>query len=277
MEKLKTIIEEIYRNTKPGECQIPAKNDASRFINELFNLLYPNTLPRDPEEYLLRFREIDLLFRKLLKCLQKNLVSSVDEVADTFYENLPVIYRKLWMDAEAIYKFDPAATSVQEVVNAYPGFFAITVYRIAHQLRTQGVPVFPRMIAEYAHSLTGIDINPGATIGESFFIDHGTGIVIGETTHIGNNVKIYQGVTLGALTVEKSLAPTKRHPTIEDNVIIYAGSTVLGGKTVIGHDSVIGGNVWLTESIPPYSVAYHKSEVRIRNNKSFDAPLSYVI
>lgn len=277
MEKLRPFIEELYRHNIAEECTMPAKSDANRFINEIVQLLFPNSLPRDPDEYLLKFRDTEVLLRKLLRCVHKSLGTSVSETVDVFFEKLPEVYSKLRMDAEAIYKFDPAAASIQEVVNAYPGFFAIAVYRIAHQLRIQGVPLLPRMIAEYAHSRTGIDINPGAKIGDSFFIDHGTGVVIGETTDIGNNVKIYQGVTLGALSVEKSLADRKRHPTIEDNVIIYAGSTVLGGRTVIGHDSVIGGNVWITESIPPFSVVYHKSQVKIRNSKLFDEPINFVI
>lgn len=277
MENLRSFIEELYSDNTAEECYMPCKTDTNRFINEMIQLLFPLDVPRDTDEYLLRFRETDVLFRRLLKSLRKILKNSQDEIVGTFYEHLPMIYRKLRMDAESIYKFDPAAASIQEVMNAYPGFFAISVYRIAHQMVMQNVPILPRMISEYAHSRTGIDINPGAKIGDNFFIDHGTGVVIGETTDIGNNVKIYQGVTLGALTVEKSLASTKRHPTIEDNVIIYAGSTVLGGKTVIGRDSVIGGNVWLTDSVPPNSVVYHKSEVKIRTNKIFDEPINYII
>ena len=160
---------------------------------------------------------------------------------------------------------------------AYPGFFATAVYRFSHQLVVLGVNILPRVFAEYAHSKTGIDIHPGATIGNSFFIDHGTGIVIGETTIIGNNVKIYQGVTLGALSVNKNCAEVKRHPTIEDTVIIYSGATILGGDTVIGHDSVIGGNVWLTNSVLPFSIVYHKSEITIRDNNPLPDVLNFVI
>jgi serine O-acetyltransferase len=155
----------------------------------------------------------------------------------------------------AAYEGDPASKYHDEIIFSYPGLFAITVYRIAHQLQEQGVPLIPRMMTEYAHGLTGIDIHPGVEIGESFFIDHGTGVVIGETTVIGNRVRIYQGVTLGALSLSKEeveqLRTRKRHPTIEDDVIIYANATILGGDTVIGARSVIGGNVWLTESVPP--------------------------
>ena len=180
-------------------------------------------------------------------------------------------------DAETILQFDPAAKSVEEVLVAYPGFYATAIYRLSHQLYKQGVKILPRLFTEYAHSKTGIDIHPGANIGNTFFIDHGTGIVIGETTIIGNNVKIYQGVTLGALNVSKEKARTKRHPTIEDNVIIYSGATILGGDTVIGHDSVIGGNVWLTYGVLPNSIIYHKSEVAIKDKFSHAEALNFVI
>jgi len=160
---------------------------------------------------------------------------------------------------------------------AYPGFYATAVYRLSHQLHVQGIKTLPRLLSEYAHSKTGIDIHPGAEIGSSFFIDHGTGIVIGETTVIGDNVKIYQGVTLGALNVDKSHASSKRHPTIEDNVIIYSGATILGGDTVVGRQSVIGGNVWLTYSVPPFSVVYHKSEIKVRDNFNMPDVLNFVI
>lgn len=265
MENLKSFIETLYNDNTSDPFYMPCKTDSNHFTNEMIQLLFPLDVPRSIDAYWLRFRESELQLKKLLYSLKPLLNQEPETISDGFFGALPEIYSKLRLDAEAIYKFDPAAASIQEVVHAYPGFYAISVYRISHQLVKQKVPVLPRVISEYAHGKTGIDINPGANIGDSFFIDHGTGVVIGETTDIGNNVKIYQGVTLGALQVEKSLAATKRHPTIEDNVIIYAGSTVLGGKTVIGHDSVIGGNVWLTESVPPFSVVYHKSEVKIRS------------
>ena len=154
------------------------------------------------------------------------------------------------LDVAAIFNGDPAAKSKEEVILSYPGLQAILTYRVAHFLCVNGVPVIPRIMSEHIHGRTGIDINPGAEIGDSFFIDHGTGIVIGETSIIGNNVKIYQGVTLGALSVKKELMNKKRHPTIEDDVTIYAGATILGGQTVIGKGSVIGGNTWVTESVP---------------------------
>jgi serine O-acetyltransferase len=170
---------------------------------------------------------------------------------------LPEIRAQLRMDVQAAFEGDPAAQSEAEVIVAYPGLAAVTAHRIAHFLYQRDVPLLPRIMSEYMHHQSGIDIHPGATIGDYFFIDHGTGVVIGETTIIGDHVKIYQGVTLGALSVKKSLARKKRHPTIEDNVTIYAGATILGGDTVIGHDSVIGGNVWLIRSVPPLSRVYN--------------------
>ena len=181
------------------------------------------------------------------------------------------------MDARAIHEGDPASESVNEVISAYPGFFAIYTYRIAHEFYLNGIPIFPRMLSEYAHFRTGIDIHPGATIGDSFFIDHGTGVVVGETTIIGNNVKIYQGVTLGALSVQKNLARQKRHPTIEDSVIIYSNATILGANATIGHDSVIGGNVWLTDSVAPLSIVYNKSDIKVRSKNSVNEPINFTI
>lgn len=277
MENFRRFADKLYSDHTSETCFMPCKTHTNKFINDIIQLLFPLDVPRSADEYLLRFRDAELQMRRLLNNLKVLLTQSPDQITHDFFNALEGIYDKLRMDADSIYKFDPAAASVQEVIHAYPGFFAISVYRISHQLVKQKAPVLPRMFSEYAHGRTGIDINPGANIGDSFFIDHGTGVVIGETTDIGNNVKIYQGVTLGALTVEKDLAATKRHPTLEDNVIIYAGSTVLGGKTVIGRDSVIGGNVWLTESVPPKSVVYHKSEIRIRSGKSFNEPLNFVI
>src|SRR5215468_9169630 len=175
-----------------------------------------------------------------------------EEVVLRLFRALPALRRTLNSDVVAAYDGDPAAKSVEEVVFSYPAIEAITAYRIAHVLYAEQVEMIPRIISEYAHSKTGIDIHPGARIGERFFIDHGTGVVIGETSVIGRNVKIYQGVTLGALSVTRA-GSGKRHPTIEDNVTIYSGATILGGETVIGADSVIGGNVWLVHSVPPRS------------------------
>ena len=185
------------------------------------------------------------------------------EIVDEFVAALPEVRRLVDTDVQAAYDGDPAATSRMEVVMAYPGLYAVTIHRLAHVLYKLKVPIIPRVMSELAHSKTGIDIHPGATIGERFFIDHGTGVVIGETTVIGRNVRLYQGVTLGGLSFDKDstgalVKGLKRHPNIEDNVVIYANATILGGDTTIGHDSEIGGNVWIKESVPPYSRVYNK-------------------
>ena len=194
------------------------------------------------------------------------LLMSADDakrIAADFVAALPEVRRLVETDVVAAYEGDPAATSRMEVVMAYPGLYAVTVHRLAHELYRAGVPIIPRVMSELAHSKTGIDIHPGATIGERFFIDHGTGVVIGETTVIGRNVRLYQGVTLGGLSFDKDekgvlVKGLKRHPNIEDNVVIYANATILGGGTVIGHDSEIGGNVWLKDSVPPNSRVYNR-------------------
>ncbi|MFC1770691.1 serine O-acetyltransferase EpsC [Candidatus Margulisiibacteriota bacterium] len=176
-------------------------------------------------------------------------------IINDFIKFVPKLRDELLKDIKAFFAEDPAAKSEHEIILAYPGFQAVLSYRIAHFLHSEGVPLIPRLMMEIVHSDTGIDIHPGATIGQSFCIDHGTGVVIGETSVIGNNVKLYQGVTIGALSVKKDLKG-KRHPTIEDNVTIYARTTILGGKTTIGKNSVIGGNVWLIKSVPPNSTIY---------------------
>ncbi len=201
---------------------------------------------------------------RLLEPTKIKLSDKPEVIADSFFKGIPLIKKQLEEDAAFIALNDPAALDIDEVIMAYPGFYAILVYRLAHCLSGLGVPIVPRVMTEHAHSITGIDINPKAIIGSEFFIDHGTGIVIGETAIIGNRVKLYQGVTLGALSVNKTMAATKRHPTIEDDVILYAGCTILGGSTIIGHDSVIGGNVWLTESVPPYSLVYHQNQTTVK-------------
>ena len=186
------------------------------------------------------------------------------KIVDAFVAALPEVKRLVDTDVQAAYEGDPAATSRMEVVMAYPGLYAVTVHRLAHVLYDLKVPILPRVMSELAHSKTGIDIHPGAEIGERFFIDHGTGVVIGETTVIGRNVKLYQGVTLGALSFDKDpvtgalVKGVKRHPNVEDNVVIYAGATILGGATTIGHDSEIGGSVWLISSVPPHSRVYNR-------------------
>lgn len=191
-------------------------------------------------------------------------------VATEFLNQFPHVRDALEDDAMAILVGDPAAESRDEVIQAYPGFLAIAVHRLAHQLYIRDVPVLPRLLSEWSHRETGIDIHPGATIGRSFAIDHGTGVVIGESSHIGKGVRIYQGVTLGALAVSKALANKKRHPTIGDGVVIYANATILGGNTIIGEGSIIGGNVWLTRSVPPRSVVQFNSRVEQRSADTDD-------
>jgi len=190
-----------------------------------------------------------------------------DFIVDQFYKRIPALYAIMLTDAQAIMEGDPAAQHLREVIRTYPGFTAICIYRLAHELWLLKVPLLPRILTEHAHSKTGIDIHPGAQIGEYLYIDHGTGLVIGETCIIGKHVKLYQGVTLGALSVEKIFANTQRHPIIEDNVIIYAGATILGGETVIGHHSIIGGNVWLTSSVEPYTTVYHQPNSKFIDTK----------
>lgn len=192
----------------------------------------------------------------------------------SFLKRIPSIREMLEMDLQAAYDGDPATKEKEEIILCYPGFYAITVNRFAHELYLLNVPLIPRIMTEHAHSITGIDIHPGATIGKNFFIDHGTGVVVGETTVIGDNVKLYQGVTLGALSTRggKSLRGTHRHPTIEDNVTIYAGASILGGETIIGHDSVIGSNVFITYPLPPYSrVSVKNQDLLIKGKKDSDA------
>lgn len=194
-----------------------------------------------------------------------------DRTTCGFFEQLPEIQRLLLTDVQAGFDGDPAAKSKEEIIFSYPGLFAIYVYRLAHVLYKEEIPFIPRVMSEYAHGRTGIDINPGATIGEYFFIDHGTGVVVGETTEIGNNVKLYQGVTLGALSTRmgQQLANVKRHPTIRDNVTIYSNSTVLGGETVVGENTIIGGNTFITESIPANTKVSAKSpELVIKKPRS---------
>ena len=189
------------------------------------------------------------------------------EICSEFFYRIPDLHKTLLKDVQAAYDGDPAAGSKEEIIFSYPGFFAIFVYRIAHEFAQRDVPLIPRIMSEYAHSITGVDIGPGAQIGEYFFIDHASGVVIGETAVIGNHVKVYQGVTLGALSTRKGqlLRGVKRHPTIEDNVTIYSNASVLGGETVVGHDSVIAGSAFVTESVPPFSrVALKNQEITVR-------------
>lgn len=214
---------------------------------------------------------------KLILSVERSDKAVAAAIANSFSDKLIGVGQQLLADAGFIASADPAASGIREVITTYPGFYAIAVYRIARLLHSLGGTLLPRTITELAHSQTGIDIHPGATIGSPFFIDHGTGIVIGETTIIGNRVKLYQGVTLGALSVSKTMRNTKRHPTVEDGVVIYAGSTILGGTTTIGHHSTIGGNVWLTKSVPPYSLVVNESRITIKQDQFNPKEQSYEV
>lgn len=257
------------------EIRIPPKAEVQRLADALFLFLFP-MLSEEPKPAKVQYALLRHDLMKLLYPLTQDGGESVANIANGFFDQLPEVYRLLLLDAKAILDFDPAATCTEEVIATYPGFYAIANYRISNLLHRLNAPLLPRSFSEYVHGKTGIDIHPAASIGQSFFIDHGTGIVIGATAVIGDNVKIYQGVTLGALQVDKSLANVKRHPTIEDNCVLYANSTILGGRTVIGHDSVIGGNSWLTDSVPPFSVVLNQSQIKVRT-RPFDEPVNFVI
>ncbi|CAM3552559.1 serine O-acetyltransferase EpsC [Elizabethkingia occulta] len=269
-------IEQIFQRKKNAVYGFFDKNKAEAFVEELYQLLF---LPQhiNMEETLRN--NFDELQNKLFELIKNTTDDKLfaERQVEVLFDVLPEIYDRLILDAESILEFDPATESLEEILLAYPGFFATYVYRISHQLWKQKIRTLPRILSEYGHSKTGIDIHPGAVIGEHFFIDHGTGIVIGETSVIGNNVKIYQGVTLGALNVSKDKANQKRHPNIEDNVIIYSGATILGGETTIGRDSIIGGNVWITQNVPSNSLVYNKSEIRIKDNNPLPESLTFVI
>ncbi|MCP4521645.1 MAG: serine acetyltransferase [Cytophagales bacterium] len=262
-------IQEIYNKHSQTETHYPSTSSISKWTLKIILTLFPEQSKR-------RFSSIEECEKALL-AIQKDLkeilcsmseMKQAEETSQKFLKELPRIYDDLKMDIKATLDGDPAATNEYEVIRAYPGFYAIAFYRIAHTLQQFNIPLLPRIITEYAHSKTGIDIHPGADIEPSIFIDHGTGIVIGETAKIGKNVKIYQGVTLGALSVSKDMQNTKRHPTIEDNVVIYAGATILGGETVIGKNSIIGGNVWITKSITPNSTVYYKPQISKQEYKT---------
>ncbi len=255
---------------------LPDKDSVIKILDDLLEVIYPGYFGRKYVES----SNIEYYVGDLLDSIYTRLTQEIyrsvrpvcgktndacdhclgigEEQSLVFLRKLTDLRRRLSDDVQAAFDGDPAAKSIDEVIFAYPAIFAITIYRLAHELNLQGIPLLPRIMTEYAHSVTGIDIHPGATIGSGFFIDHGTGVVIGETTIIGNRVKLYQGVTLGALSFAmdeegRMIRDKKRHPTIEDDVVIYAGATILGGSTVIGRGSVIGGNVWLTRSVPPYT------------------------
>ena len=235
------------------------KDDIAIFTKQLFYTLFDETEKQEKE-----LKALKIIFLKVVSEVSKE---DGNALWNAFLKQLPEIKKNIQLDATATEKNDPACKSLEEIYLAYPGFHAIAIYRLSHELFKLNLPVVSRMMSEYIHGITGIDIHPGATIGKSFFIDHGTGIVIGETSIIKNNVKIYQGVTLGGLSIKKSLAQTKRHPTIEDNVTIYANATILGGDIVIGANSIIGANVWITQSVPENSLVTYQSEIKISTRK----------
>jgi serine O-acetyltransferase len=264
-------------------CAMPAglREKAERLAGVTLALLFPQLDPHPSRDA----AGLDALARELHELLSGAAAQAAyadptaptaAHVADAFLAALPAIHASLLRDAQAHFEGDPAARSVDEVILAYPGFRAVAMYRIAHRLWRLGVPLLPRLVTELAHQATGIDLHPGAVIGDAFSIDHGTGVVVGETTVIGDRVKLYQGVTLGAASVSKDLAHRKRHPTVGDDVVIYANATILGGDTVIGAGSVIGGNVWLTHGVPPGSVVTHDRATE-RSRGAPDALLEFHI
>jgi serine O-acetyltransferase len=279
MSTIENFPQYLFEQYKSFRKEVPSMTKSHRFIDNLIYFLFPFKIDKKCTLPLidLNLAQLQLDFKDLLNPLETILEEPANDLCSKFFSAVPEIYESLIKDAQLFVDFDPAARSRESVILYYPGFYAISVYRLSHKLFELKIPYLPRMISEYAHSKTGIDIHPGANIGDHFFIDHGTGIVVGETTIIGNNVKVYQGVTLGAASVDKSMKGKKRHPTLEDNVIVYSGSTILGGETVIGHDTVVGGNVWLTKSVPPFSVIYHESKVVIRDSKDFNPPVNFVI
>jgi len=252
----------IERHEAYGEVPDLHMQEAGAFLEECLGLLFPQLArPRPKSARELEARLIQLVgrLRYVLCEVMPEHCHEAEALARRYIEALPGIADQVRLDAEAALAGDPAANSVHETILSYPSVYAVAAYRLAHALLHEGVPLLPRLMTEYAHRITGIDINPGAEIGPSFFVDHGTSVVIGETAVIGRNVKIYQGVTLGALSVNRDLKHTKRHPTIEDDVVIYANATILGGKTVIGRGAIIGGNVWLTKSVPPGARVMYRS------------------
>ncbi|RVU26013.1 serine acetyltransferase [Sandaracinomonas limnophila] len=241
-------------------------------IQKLFTKIVLSLFPEQTQKRVKSLEDLELYWagienglESLLYSIKEQCPGEVPALTKAFLNKIPEIYHLLCTDIQAMVDGDPAATTDFEVVRTYPGFYALAFYRLAHGLHELKIPIIPRILTEYAHSKTGIDIHPGAKIGKHFFMDHGTGIVIGETCEIGERVKIYQGVTLGALSVDKSMASTKRHPTIEDGVVIYSGATILGGETIVGANSIIGGNVWLTKSVPAQTKIYHQENVKVIN------------
>lgn len=291
---LTTIAEQLQRSfveeqvPQPEKQSLPDRDKVVAMIYQLREVLFPGyfgNLRGNGADVTCLVEKLGTLFWNLTRLIHDTAShicaracdSGCDELTRSahqsygFLQKLPRIRQLLMLDVQAAFEGDPAAKGIDEVILAYPGLFAVMVYRLAHELHLQGVQLIPRIMTEYAHSVTGIDIHPAAVIGKRFFIDHGTGVVIGETCVIGDNVKIYQGVTLGALSIPKDkdgkvIRNGKRHPTIEDDVVIYAGATILGGQTVIGRGSVIGGNVWLIESVPPGSKVINKPIIEMQHS-----------
>lgn len=266
--------------------KLPKRSEIIEILDEIRRLIFPGFFGNENTAYVslenFAGNTLATIYEKMFKQIKislafhekkgkiKEIEAKAEELTLKFIEELPNIQKLILMDVEAELQGDPAAGSKEEIIFSYPGIYAISVYRVAHVLYELKIPFMPRIMTEHAHSKTGIDINPGAKIGDHFFIDHGTGIVIGETTEIGNRVKIYQGVTLGALSTMKgqALSGTKRHPTIEDDVVIYANTTVLGGETVVGKGSVIAGNTFLTKSVPANTtVSAYMPELNLKERK----------
>jgi serine O-acetyltransferase len=281
---IETLLESYGKNglvNPAGEANLPSKKSVKGILRELTELVLPGFGEADPLDHdnlaLITAERVNRAARNLEREVEKSVAFGVraenpgalktprgchaaaELLVRDFFSGLPELRRMLDLDIKAAFRGDPAAKSMEEVILSYPGLEAILVHRLARFFWRREVPLIPRMMSEIIHSKTGIDIHPGAEIGESFFIDHGTGVVIGETTVIGKNVKLYQGVTLGALSIKKDEGNRKRHPTIEDDVTIYSNATILGGDTVIGRGSVIGGNVWITASVPPETMIYTKT------------------
>ena len=295
--KLSAIIEQILSSYRTDRGinhlegpNLPSREAIEEIVTDIINVLFPGYYEKQEisreevnlyiwEKITAAYHSLSYEIAKSLKSIPELQASSDEKISAAavnttieFLTRISLIREKLTGDVTAAYEGDPAAKGFDEIILSYPGLFAIAIYRVAHELYHLEVPLIPRMMTEFAHRSTGIDIHPGAHIGDNFFIDHGTGVVIGETTIIGNSVRLYQGVTLGALSFRKDMEGRimkggKRHPTIEDNVVIYAGATILGGDTVIGKNSIVGGNVWLIESVPPDTTVTHQTPTLIYKGK----------
>ena len=268
--KIRNFIDLLHKTHKAEWEATPSNQQAVLWLNDLIEFLFPDNHLNKLSTYEGRLKKNQIDLENILLSYLDPTRIAVEKTVSDFYDSLEDIYESLREDATKIFDKDPAATSVHEVIVSYPGFYAIAVYRIANKLFILNIPILPRILSEHSHGKTGVDIHPGAVIGVPFVIDHGTGIVIGATSIIGKNVCIYQGVTLGASQVNKELSATKRHPTVEDNVVIYARSTILGGNTVIGHDSIIGGSVFLTKSVAAFTNVFNTHQLRIEVKQPVD-------